>query len=59
MAGYRYRVFAGDKVTTSRGRHDILRVTVTAPDGRTVINIDDDVSGNLTWYRVEKAKKKK
>jgi hypothetical protein len=57
-AGYRYTVFAGDKIATGRGRRDVLRVTITAPNGSVVANIDGEVSGNITWYRVEKPKAK-
>ena len=57
-AGYRYTVFARDRERSNRS--DKIRMTITAPNGKVVVDVEGDVDGGkLHWIRVEPKPKAK
>lgn len=57
-AGHRYAVFARDHDRSKRS--DKIRMTITAPNGNVVVDVEGDVNGGkLHWIRVEPKPKPK
>ena len=57
-AGHRYTVFARDHDRSRRS--DRIRMTITAPNGKVVLDVEGDVNGGkLHWIRVEPKPKPK